>query len=177
MGVKCNVCCTSLYVLEDMMFPNDQCLIFSCGELITRAYRALKNKIFLYCIIGLLLLANGAMMLHLWRRKWYIKSVQCDHKKGMYGCNSYRRCVTVCKNQNGYPVYSDDFRGIQHTFSLRESIFFIPPSFELKISRTFYLLQYQKRSTTISHNAAFVLPSQYWGIVRAWTMFHFSPQI
>ena len=33
------------------------------------ARRALKNKIFLYCIIGLLLFANGAMIVHLWRRK------------------------------------------------------------------------------------------------------------
>lgn len=33
------------------------------------AWRALKNKIFLYCVIGLLLLANGAMIVHLWRRK------------------------------------------------------------------------------------------------------------
>ncbi|KAL7516398.1 hypothetical protein ACHAWX_001420 [Stephanocyclus meneghinianus] len=33
------------------------------------AYRALKNKIFLYCVIALLLIANGAVLLHLWRRK------------------------------------------------------------------------------------------------------------
>mmetsp|Transcript_27193 Transcript_27193/g.57386 ORF Transcript_27193/g.57386 Transcript_27193/m.57386 type:complete len:259 (-) Transcript_27193:63-839(-) len=31
--------------------------------------RALKNKIFLYCIIALLVLANGAVIVHLWRRK------------------------------------------------------------------------------------------------------------
>mmetsp|Transcript_29576 Transcript_29576/g.62732 ORF Transcript_29576/g.62732 Transcript_29576/m.62732 type:complete len:256 (+) Transcript_29576:114-881(+) len=33
------------------------------------ARRALKNKICLYCFIGLLVLANGAMLVHLWRRK------------------------------------------------------------------------------------------------------------
>ncbi|KAL3826237.1 hypothetical protein ACHAXA_006265 [Cyclostephanos tholiformis] len=33
------------------------------------ARRALKNKIFLYCVIGVLLFANGAMIVHLWRRK------------------------------------------------------------------------------------------------------------
>merc|ERR1711862_351911 len=31
--------------------------------------RALKNKIFLYCVIALLVLANGAAMIYLWRRK------------------------------------------------------------------------------------------------------------
>ncbi|KAL7536905.1 hypothetical protein ACHAXR_012118 [Thalassiosira sp. AJA248-18] len=33
------------------------------------AQRALRNKIFLYCVIALLLFANGAMMVHNWRRK------------------------------------------------------------------------------------------------------------
>ncbi|KAL9182484.1 hypothetical protein ACHAXT_013136 [Thalassiosira profunda] len=33
------------------------------------AKRALRNKIFLYCVIALLLLANGAVLVHLWRRK------------------------------------------------------------------------------------------------------------
>lgn len=33
------------------------------------AHRALKSKIILYCIIGLLLLANSAMVVHLWRHK------------------------------------------------------------------------------------------------------------
>lgn len=33
------------------------------------AQRALRNKIFLYCVIALLLFANGAAMVHLWRRK------------------------------------------------------------------------------------------------------------
>jgi len=33
------------------------------------ARRALKNKIFLYCIIGLLFLANGSILAHLWRHK------------------------------------------------------------------------------------------------------------
>lgn len=33
------------------------------------AHRALKNKMVLYCIIGLLVLANGGVIVHLWRRK------------------------------------------------------------------------------------------------------------
>jgi len=33
------------------------------------AHRALKNKIVLYCIIGLLVFANGGVLVHLWRRK------------------------------------------------------------------------------------------------------------
>ncbi|EED93182.1 v-snare protein, Vti1 C-terminal half-like protein [Thalassiosira pseudonana CCMP1335] len=33
------------------------------------AYRALKNKIFLYCVIGVLVLANGGVLIHLWKRK------------------------------------------------------------------------------------------------------------
>mmetsp|Transcript_27336 Transcript_27336/g.49299 ORF Transcript_27336/g.49299 Transcript_27336/m.49299 type:complete len:266 (+) Transcript_27336:162-959(+) len=33
------------------------------------ARRALKNKIFLYCVIALLVLANGSMVVHLWRRR------------------------------------------------------------------------------------------------------------
>jgi len=33
------------------------------------ARRALKNKIVLYCIIALLVLANGGVIVHLWRRK------------------------------------------------------------------------------------------------------------
>lgn len=33
------------------------------------AYRMLRNKLFLYCVIALLVLANGGVMIHLWRRK------------------------------------------------------------------------------------------------------------
>mmetsp|Transcript_28832 Transcript_28832/g.57508 ORF Transcript_28832/g.57508 Transcript_28832/m.57508 type:complete len:95 (-) Transcript_28832:87-371(-) len=33
------------------------------------AYRAFKNKIFLYCVIALLVIANGAVIIHLWRRR------------------------------------------------------------------------------------------------------------
>lgn len=51
-------------------------ILISCQRALwIRAYRALKNKIFLYCVIALLLIANGAVLLHLWRRKHWNPNV------------------------------------------------------------------------------------------------------
>ena len=33
------------------------------------SYRAIKSKIFLYCVIAILMLVNGMLIVHLWRRK------------------------------------------------------------------------------------------------------------
>lgn len=53
------------YLLEEAMGNAEQ----ARRILKEMARRAFKNKLFLYCIIGILLLANGAAIVHLWRRK------------------------------------------------------------------------------------------------------------